>query len=56
VFDQHGAAGDAVVVAETSVQRAAGFPRMARIGDKLIFAWTEPGEPAAIRTAVARLR
>ena len=56
VFDQHGAAGDAVVLAETSVQRAAGFPRMARIGDKLLFAWTEPGEPAAIRTAVARLR
>jgi hypothetical protein len=55
-FDQHGEIGDAVVVAETSVQRAAGFPRMARIGDRLLFAWTEPGEPAAIRTAVARLR
>ena len=56
VFDRHGAAGVAVVVAETSVQRAAGFPRMARVGDRLLFAWTEPGEPAAIRTAVARLR
>ncbi len=56
VFDTDGADGDEVVVAETSVQRAAGFPRMVRIGDKLLFAWTEPGKPPAIRTAVARLR
>jgi len=32
------------VVARTSEERAAGFPRMARIGDNLIFAWVDATE------------
>ncbi len=29
--------------------RATGFPRMALRGDEVLFAWTEPGDPARIR-------
>jgi hypothetical protein len=35
--------------------RSSGYPRLARRGNELIFAWTEPGESSRIRTAVARL-
>jgi hypothetical protein len=44
-----------VVVRETSASRKSGFPRMARAGQNVFFAWTEissPGEPARVRTAV----
>jgi len=55
-FDRDGAAGPAVVVAATSVQRASGFPQMVRAGDGLLFAWTDAGDPAQVRTARATLR
>ncbi len=45
----------AIVVRETSASRKSGFPRMARAGQNVLFAWTEiekPGEPARVRTAV----
>ena len=47
----HGRMGPPVVIARTSADRAAGFPRMARRGADLIFAWTEPGEPSRLRAA-----
>lgn len=46
------------VVRETSAARKSGFPRMARAGDSVIFAWTEiakPGSPARVRTAMMTL-
>jgi hypothetical protein len=44
-----------VAVAVSSGQRASGFPRMARAGDRMIFAWTEPGDPSRVRVGSARL-
>jgi hypothetical protein len=55
-FDRDGAAGPAVVIASTSVQRASGFPQMVYTGDGLLFAWTDAGDPTQVRTAHATLR
>ena len=51
-----GTAGDHVSLGTTSGARASGFPRMARQGNRLVFAWTVPGEPSTIRVATAELR
>jgi hypothetical protein len=40
------------VIAQTDISRSSGFPRMARLGDKVHFAWTEFGKPSRVRTAV----
>ena len=50
-----GMAGSVRVVAHTDSARSSGFPRMVRARDRLIFAWTEPGAPAVIHTAVSPL-
>jgi hypothetical protein len=44
-----------VTIAEASAARAGGFPRMVRAGERLIFAWTELGEPPRIRLAESRI-
>jgi hypothetical protein len=49
-------AGPPVLIARSSIERASGFPQMVRSGERLIFAWTQAGEPPLLRTAVARLR
>ena len=43
------------VVASSSAARTSGFPRMVRSGDEVLFAWTQPGDTARVRLAVARL-
>ena len=48
-----GAAGPVSVVAQTDISRSSGFPRMARLGNEVHFAWTEFGQPSYERTAVA---
>jgi hypothetical protein len=48
----NGAVGTPAVIAATDISRSSGFPRMARLGDKVHFAWTEFGKPARVRTAV----
>lgn len=45
----------AMTVAGIAGNRASGYPRMTRRGDELLFAWTETGETAGVRTAAARL-
>lgn len=50
-----GTIGPAVTVAATSASRASGFPRMARSGNVIVFAWTEPWAPARVRSATARI-
>lgn len=50
-----GTLGPSSVIAETSISRASGFPRMARIGDEVHFAWTEFGKPSRVRTATTTL-
>jgi hypothetical protein len=42
-------------VATSSAARASGFPRMARIGNEIIFAWTEPGDPTQVKVSSAKL-
>lgn len=50
-----GSRGQAITVAESSVARVSGFPQMARSGDEIVFAWTDPGTPSRVRTAVGRV-
>ncbi|HSE17249.1 MAG TPA: sialidase family protein [Pyrinomonadaceae bacterium] len=47
-----GSVGPAAVIAKTDISRSSGFPRMARLGDEVHFAWTEFGKPSRVRTAV----
>lgn len=46
-----GAPGAPLTVAATQTVRRAGFPRVACVGRTLVFAWTEPGTHAHVRTA-----
>jgi hypothetical protein len=48
-----GTLGPIAVIAQTDVSRSSGFPRMARLGDTLYFAWTQFGKPSQVRTATA---
>ena len=48
-----GALGPVSVLAEVDASRASGFPRMARAGDTVYFAWTQFGKPPRVRTAAA---
>lgn len=47
-----GTVGPPAVIARTDISRSSGFPRMARLGDEVHFAWTEFGKPSHVRTAV----
>jgi hypothetical protein len=46
-----GQVGMPVTIASSSAARASGFPRMALTGNDVVFAWTVPGRPSAIRVA-----
>lgn len=50
-----GSLGEAAVIAKTDISRSSGFPRMARLGDEVHFAWTEFGKPSFVRTATANI-
>lgn len=50
-----GRPGRTATIAASSAERASGFPRMARTGNQVVFAWTEPGRPAHVRVATARI-
>jgi len=45
----------AAVIAKTDISRSSGFPRMARLGDEVHFAWTEFGMPSRVRMAAANI-
>jgi hypothetical protein len=47
-----GTVGPVAVIAQTDISRSSGFPRMARLGDEVLFAWTEFGKPSRVRMAV----
>lgn len=53
--DPGGALGPPVPVATVSASRAAGFPRIAPRGRDVVVAWTEPGDPPRVRTALLAL-
>jgi hypothetical protein len=48
-----GALGPISIISESDIARASGFPRMARLGDTVHFAWTQFGKPSRVRTATA---
>jgi hypothetical protein len=50
-----GSLGPPAVVAKTDISRSSGFPRMARLGDEVHFAWTEFGKPSSVRMATANV-
>ncbi|MGI8735006.1 MAG: sialidase family protein [Pyrinomonadaceae bacterium] len=50
-----GALSQVAVIAKTDISRSSGFPRMARLGDEVHFAWTEFGKPSRVRTATANV-
>jgi hypothetical protein len=52
VVDRDGARGESAALTTTTAGRSGGFPRMARMGDDVFLAWTEPGEASRIRAAV----
>jgi hypothetical protein len=51
IVARDGRAGEPVSIASTLAQRPSGFPRMARYGDGVLLAWTQPGDPSSIRAA-----
>lgn len=55
VVSAQGGAGAPITVAASTSERAGGFPRMARTGEWIIFAWTEPGDSPRVRVARARI-
>jgi len=55
-FTRAGVAGLPVTVARSSAERSSGFPQMMRTGNRLLFAWTDAGEPLQLRTSMAELR
>jgi hypothetical protein len=46
-----GRVGTATTIASSTAARASGFPRMAVTGNDVVFAWTVPGRPSAIKVA-----
>ena len=50
-----GGPGPVQVIAEGDVSRSAGFPQMINGRDRLVYAWTRPGEPSQVLTAWAPL-
>jgi hypothetical protein len=49
----NGSVGTPAIIAQTDISRSSGFPRMARLGEQVHFAWTEFGKPSRVRMAVA---
>ena len=54
-IEPSGARSEAVIVAGIDSGRTSGYPRIARSGDELIFAWVERDGDARVRTAAARV-
>lgn len=50
-----GSAGPSAVISKINLSRASGFPRMARRGNEVHFAWTEFGFPSRVRTALTQI-
>ncbi len=48
-----GTPGPVAIISRVDVSRSSGFPRMARLGDTVYFAWTQFGKPSRVRTATA---
>ena len=54
-LERDGSRSPSLGVSGIASGRSSGYPRLARRGSELVFAWTEPGERSQVRTAFARL-
>jgi hypothetical protein len=54
--ERSGSRSASLAVSRIASGRSSGYPRLARRGQELVFAWTDAGNPSQVRTAVARLR
>ena len=52
-ISRDGSTGPPVTIASSSAARASGFPQMVVTDTNVVFAWTVPGRPSAIRVARA---
>jgi hypothetical protein len=52
---RNGEPGPVATVATIPAGRGGSFPHMVRSRDQVVLTWTEPGNPARVRTALARL-
>jgi hypothetical protein len=50
-----GTADPPLTIASSSAARPSGFPRMVRSGDRLVIAWTQPGDSGRVRVGKVRL-
>lgn len=50
-----GAASAPITIANLANNRSSGYPRMARSGEELVFAWVDRENGSTVRTAVARV-
>jgi hypothetical protein len=48
-----GTKSTAMTVSNLAASRASGYPRLARSGHELVFAWTESSQPTRVMTAAA---
>jgi hypothetical protein len=53
--ERNGARSASLAVSGIASGRSSGYPRLARRGNELLFAWVESGEKPQVRTAVAQL-
>jgi hypothetical protein len=53
--ERNGSRSASLAVSGIASGRSSGYPRLARRGNELLFAWVESGEQPQVRTAVARL-
>jgi hypothetical protein len=53
--EKSGSRTASLAVSAIASGRSSGYPRLARRGNELIFAWTDASDPPRVRTAVARL-
>jgi hypothetical protein len=53
--ERGGARSPSVAVSGIAAGRSSGYPRMARRGNELLFAWVETGDKRRVRTATAQL-
>jgi hypothetical protein len=53
--EQNGSRSASLAVSGIGSGRSSGYPRLARRGNELLFAWVEAGEKPQVRTAVAQL-
>jgi hypothetical protein len=52
VVARDGTTGTSAALTTTTAGRSGGFPRMARSGDDVLLAWTEPGQESRVRAAL----